>query len=79
MSVGVDRSWPVVLTSSHRDDLFECEGTKHPAHLITDVLPDRKQDALPFVIARSVCVRFAEVAKNDGTVDGADDLSQRDL
>jgi len=41
--------------------------------------PDRKKDALTFVVAGAVGVRFAEVAGSDRTVDGSDDLGKLDV
>ena len=41
--------------------------------------PDREQHALAFVVAAAVGVRLAEVAGDDRTVDGADDLAEQDL
>ena len=50
----------------------------HPDGL-ADVRPYRQEDALSLVVARSVLVGLAEVARRDGPVDGRDDLGQRDL
>lgn len=48
------------------------------AHVITDVGPHAEQDALAFVIAGTVLVGFAEVARRNRPVDRRDDLGQRD-
>ena len=53
--------------------------SKVPAHVLTDVGPDRQQDALPFVLAGPVLVGTPEVAGHDGPVHGAHDLTERDL
>ena len=41
--------------------------------------PDRKKDALAFVVTGAVGVGFAEVAGSDRTVDGSDDLGKLDV
>jgi hypothetical protein len=43
------------------------------------VRPDGKENALSLVVARTVCVRLAEVTGGDRAVDGGDDLGQADL
>ena len=42
-------------------------------------LPDGEQDALAFVIARTVLVRLAEVAQRDGAINSAEDFADANL
>jgi hypothetical protein len=48
------------------------------AHVVPHVRPDAQKDALALVVAGSVLVGLAKVAGGDGSVDGGDDLGQRD-
>ena len=48
-------------------------------HVFAGGVPYGQEDALTFVVARSVLVRLAEVAQGDGSVDGRDDLREVDL
>jgi len=47
--------------------------------VVTDLGPHRQEDTLAFVIARTVLVRFAEVAGDDRAVDRGHDLAEGDL
>ena len=52
------------------------ETRKVLAHVIANVSPHAKQDALAFMVAGSVLVRFAEITGDNWTIDGGDDLGQ---
>lgn len=49
------------------------------AHVLTNLGPYRQQYALALVVAGTVLVRLAEVARNDGPFNRADDLAKGDL
>jgi hypothetical protein len=49
------------------------------AHVLAHLGPDGQQHALPLVVAGAVLVGLAEVARHDGSVHGADDLTEGDL
>ena len=66
------------VASSALDHLGQGVAVKVFAHMVSDVGPDREQYALPLVITRSVLVGIAEVARLNRTINGADDLRQRD-
>lgn len=70
---------PVRFAVRHFGDVGKREPFEHRTHRCAHVLPDSEQDALTLVIARASSVRFAEVAKRDGSIDGSNDLSQRDV
>src|SRR5687768_4282109 len=61
------------------DHVGQRERVEVPAHGVAHIGPDRQQHALPLVVARTVLVGLAEVARHDGPVDGAHDLPERDL
>ncbi len=48
------------------------------AHMTTDVGPHPEEHALALVITGAILVGLAEVARDDRTVNGGHDLSQRD-
>ena len=50
-----------------------------PAHVLSQFGPDGQKDALALVVAGSVLVGFAEVSRLYRSVDGADDLAERDV
>ena len=39
-------------------------------HVFANRVPNRKQDALAFVVTRTIAVRLAEVAERDWSIDG---------
>jgi hypothetical protein len=47
--------------------------------MVADVGPYGQEDALAFVVARSVAVGLTEVAGHDRTVDGRHDLGEGDV
>ena len=46
---------------------------------MADRVPDRQQDALSLVIARTILMRLAEIAESDRAVDCSNDHPDRDL
>jgi len=49
------------------------------AHALAYLGPDGEQHALALVVAGPTCVGLPEVARHDGTIDGRDDLGERDV
>ena len=49
------------------------------AHALADLGPHGEEHALALVVAGPAGVRFPEVPGHDGTVDGRDDLGERDV
>ena len=54
-------------------------GLEVVAHVLARRIPDRQQNALPFVTARTVLMRLAEISDGDRAVDGRDDLGKFDV
>ena len=75
----VRRAGPRRTSSGGLGDSRKAVRIELGAHAQPDGIPDRKQHALAFVVASSVLVRLAEVAKCDGTVDGSHDHADRYL
>jgi hypothetical protein len=48
------------------------------SHVVADVGPDAEQHALALVVASAILVGFAEVTRDNRSVDRRDDLGQRD-
>ena len=61
------------------DHVGEGEGVEVMAHVFAYLRPHAQQHALTFVVASTVLVRLPEVACRDRPVDGADDLTERDV
>ncbi len=49
------------------------------SHVVPCLFPDGQQNALAFVVAGAVLVRFTEIAECDRSVNGSDDLAQADV
>jgi len=58
------------------DHVREGETRQVLAHVVAHVGPYREQDTLTLVVTGPVAVGFAEVARDDRTVDGGDDLGE---
>lgn len=61
------------------DHIGQREARQVLAHVIAHVGPHSEQDALALVVTGPVLVRFAKVSGRDRSVDGGDDLGERDL
>ena len=66
---------PGCLAVGHLGDRGEGVAVEVFAHDVTGLVPHGEQDALTFVVTRTVGVRFAEVAEGDRAVDGGEDLA----
>ena len=71
----LDRS----AASSLQDHVGQRETREVLSHVVAHVGPDAEQHALALVVAGAVLVGFAEVARDDWSVHGGDDLGEGDL
>jgi hypothetical protein len=49
------------------------------AHVVSRNIPNSKQDALSFVIARAILVRLSKIAKSDWSVNGRNNVRQSNV
>jgi hypothetical protein len=76
ISEGDERRGFVCRSLDPAHHVGHCERVQVRPHVVTDFRPDRKQDALAFMVASSARMRFTEVTDNDGPIDGGDDLAE---
>jgi hypothetical protein len=70
---------PRAVATCSIGDVCQRESLEVLTHVVTGLFPDRKENALPFMVAGAVLMRFAEVAKSDRSVDCRNDLAQSDV
>lgn len=75
----MERFGPRSIAPSGVGHIRERESLEMVSHVVAGLLPDRQEHALPFVTARTTLMRFTEVAKSDGAVDGRDDFGEPDV